>query len=487
MKKHILTLSIIILLSLSASAQKSFPAFETVEQFRPFGEIKVWTLIVKDSSIGQLTSVMVGEAEINDQSGYKINQQLNLDYTKIGLDRKININGNFFVTQNGFFLGDDKTITINDNTNSLHLKKNQKEITGYYTRGDEQVPLNASLEKDIFAFDNNFIDQLELSLAMTDITVGEEISVEYIEPQTLQKNSFYGIVEDYSYTQIHTRLADSVYYINIFQPVPMSIYVSKLKYLLKVEIPSQKFKAYLDAVQLPQKGSSAPGFSISTFVDLLPNYFLYLIFAVVAVMLFLGNGYKWAVTYLYFGIGIILYIIVNFIQYPLQEYLAKTFIIPAVQNNESILMLGTLPGLSAGIIQEFVLGFGLFAASQILKSKKQLLIIFGAVLGAGFGFAEGCYLDSIIGMGSRFSWNLLERGFVIAFMASSGAVIGYCLSKSIKSFVISISVLALVNALIRYLPLLVQLKMADAELMYIIVGVISLIVLSTALIFHKKK
>ena len=50
------------------------------EAYRPDGELRVWTFVVKDSTIGELRSQVSGRAEIDDIAGW------NYDVNEFGLE-----------------------------------------------------------------------------------------------------------------------------------------------------------------------------------------------------------------------------------------------------------------------------------------------------------------------------------------------------------------------------------------------------------------
>ncbi|MEA1981489.1 MAG: hypothetical protein U9N54_11015, partial [candidate division Zixibacteria bacterium] len=301
---------------------------------------------------------------------------------------------------------------------------------------------------------------------------------------------FHGVVEAFSYKKLHTRLADSVYTINVSQPLPMTIYFSKQKKIQKIDIPSQKMKVYLDYVydekKIQKQQPTAPSFSFKTFLKLIPNYFLSIVFGLIGISFYIGGNYKNKQLYLIFGIGVIAFIINSFIQYPLQSSLTDRFILPAIRNGESIFLVSIIPVLTAGFVQEIIKFLAIFSVSRFFNIKANLLIIAGVILGAAFGVSESIYLDSIIGR-SQFSWNLFERAFMIFYQAASGGLIGYALINLSKRIFIVLIPLIAINSFFKYLPLFVQMQKTDMELMYILLSTVSLIVVFIALILSKKK
>ncbi|MEA1980030.1 MAG: hypothetical protein U9N54_03540, partial [candidate division Zixibacteria bacterium] len=212
-------LFVLFLLPLSLLAQVHLDKSVEFKSFRPIGEQRQWTFIQKDSVIGTLQSKVVDEIDINGVSGYRINQKLELDYSKIGIDRKIIVKGDFFVSTDGYYLGDKKSILFNEQNEQIELSLNNNKLEGYFTRSGNEVEVVKNNFDNIFAYDNNFIDQLEIILSFSNLIVGENIDFKYFEPQTQLESNFHGVVEAFSYKKLHTRLADSVYTINVSQPL----------------------------------------------------------------------------------------------------------------------------------------------------------------------------------------------------------------------------------------------------------------------------
>ncbi|NOY87929.1 MAG: hypothetical protein GXO93_00885, partial [FCB group bacterium] len=124
---------------------------------------------------------------------------------------------------------------------------------------------------------------------------------------------------------------------------------------------------------------------------------------------------------------------------------------------------------------------------RIGNLKKERFVVIGAMLGAGFGLVEACYLIKGIDVSQLFGLNLIERAFTILFHTTSGALIGYAWGKNIRKIILFLGILILINTLFHYLPILVYSKLFSAALLNIVLAFISLILLFGATLLFKKE
>lgn len=458
------------------------PGLSSVTDFRPIGESRFYTILVRDSAIGQLKSTIKQRTQVAGIRGVIIEQDLQLDYTLIGGERKLSIQGQHFVSDRGFYLGDKKTIIAQGRTETFELARKGDLISGYFTRGGSPVEQSAQVPANSFAFDNNFFDELELLIGMNQLQVGELLELDLVEPQTMLTSRFKAVVEDFQYMPIHKTLADSVFLINVFEPQAMLLYFSKDRRLLKAEIADQKMTVYLDRVTGPPPSSAGQRqIGLRDYLLSIPGYFMNLLLAMAAALFFIGRGYRWKATYLAFFGGALVFVVVPQIQIPLQNFLMVKVFIPGIKTGGSPFVLGIFPSLAAGLIQELLKAGVILGLLRILKLKSYQYLAIGAVCGAGFGFVEGCYLNTMIGSFALVSVVLVERVSYFLFHATSGALMGLSLSDDKGRLPIMVTVTVLFNTLLRYLPLFVQQQKVELALMYMIMAVLVLGLLTWAL------
>ena len=489
MKKLLLILTAISLPV--CSMLKAQPALEkaaSVEDFRPIGEARVWTFVVKDSAIGQLTSIVSERKKIDGIEGVTFTERLILDYNLIGSLRKTEIEGKHFVSLNGYYLGDDRNITINDQAEKQKVERDGERIEGYFTRGGEEIDQEVTCPPTIFAIENNFPDQYELFFAMRGLRVGETIIDSVLEPQTMLITRIKAVVEDFFYTRIHSNLSDSVFLVNVFEPQPMDLLFSKEGSLLKMNIPGMRTRVYLDVVRQTQAPDSRQQqFSWSKLASLIPSYILFVVFAGISVLFFIGGGFRWSGSYIALTTGAIVFWLLLITQMPLQQHLVVKYLIPAIRGGESLYAAGTLPGLTAGVIQELLKLLSIFAVALAIKPRNNQMVAMGAMLAAGFGLIEGCYLESMVPTGGQFSWNLLERAFLILFHVTSGGLMAYFLRGRAWKLALVVLGLIVCNATFRYLPLFVQQQVVEAQVMHLTIAAVSVILLLVAMLLVKRR
>jgi hypothetical protein len=137
-------------------AQRVLDKAPSVEKFRPIGEVRLWTFVVKDSAIGRLISTVSGRKKVDGIDGVTLTERLNLDYNMIGSPMKIEIEGDHFVSLNGYYLGDKRTITVNEQTEKQEVERDGDRIEGYFTRAGKKNDQEMACPEATFAIENNF-------------------------------------------------------------------------------------------------------------------------------------------------------------------------------------------------------------------------------------------------------------------------------------------------------------------------------------------
>lgn len=492
MKRHLFYLMTALALwgfaARQSAAQLILPSSNSVYDFRQIGELRYWTFVVRDSVIGSFTSVVEEPQDLNGETAITLRQKLKLDYSKVGMDRKVLIEGQFFVGPNGGYMGDSKTISFGERQESLELSREGDTVSGYFTRGGKPVDQSVTIKSNAFGYDANFIDELEIALASTRLEVGQPIECNLFEPQSLLSSQLNGFVEDFRYEAIYQGKYDSVFAINLFTPENMYVLMTKDKRVVKVDLPDQRTKIYLDLVKRQPRPvtKKPPSFGLIQLIRLVPNYLAYLVVSVLAVLLFIGRAYRWKATYLAYFLAAAAFWIMVFTQFPIQEWLFKSVFMPSVRQGGSIYIASILPVIPVGVMQT-LLGFGLLILLQkITWCKDYQLIGIGAALGAGFGFMEACYLDSIA-FRTGFDFGFVERAAILAYHGAAVAFIGYLWGSARRVIWSGLGLLVVINALLRYLPVLVQTKAMSIGATAMVIALVAFVSQGIALIVVKQK
>ncbi len=488
MKTRSLIIFICLMFSVTAQAQRSTHASKSFNDYRPIGETRLWTFLLKDSTLGQLISTVEKETKINGESGYVLNDRIYLDYSKVGNPVIIDVSGQHYVSSNGTYLGDDLKFIINEQEERLNFKKDNDNITGFVTRLGEEVDFEIPCSENRFAIDNNFMDHYEAYLAMRDLKVGDTISDSIFMPQTGLMGMIEGQVVGYSWQQLHKTLFDSVFVIRLTSPQNMEMFFTPDKKLLKVNIKSIQMRIYLDAIQQrPVSKLQVSSFTLKEFIKLLPAYSVFIIIGFITALLFFSRKLLSRFGLISFGIGLLSVSIVIWVQLPIQNYLFKLLYAPSIAIGEASFFMGLMTIIPAGIIQEGLKIICIPLVLTLLKSKRDNSILIGTLLGVGLGIAEASYLVSIVHPQEIFSWGLLERVSWIMFHVISGALIGWAYYNGKGKLILILGITMLLNIILRSLPFLSPIDILPIEMIVILYAVIVLIFLLVSLFIIKKQ
>jgi len=488
MKTILLSILFVLLSFFQATAKRSLQASKSFSEYRSQGELRVWTYIIKDSVIGQLTSKVTGTEEIDGVTAYILQEKLYLDYNKIGSPVLLDISGKRYVSERGAYLGDDTKVTINKQPSEIHLRKSGERVTGYFTRGKDKLKQERKLSGNPFGIDNDYFDQYELYFAMHDIQVGDTIDDSIFVPQTMLMAHLSGEVAAFSFQQLHRTLFDSVFVIKLTEPQPLELFLNTNRRLLKINNHNQNLRVYLDVIQEEPAGNSIKKtFTLSKFINLLPTYILIFVIGAIIRFFLVGGKYRWLVSWYALLIGILAYIIIVFIQFPFQSYFFKHWFVPLTASGKNIYLSVFLVLIPTGIFQEGLKLLGLILCGRWGKLTPTQFITIGGLVGLGVGLGEGWYLSSILTPDKIISGILLERISMIIFHTITGVLLGYAWgSRNTKQIVSSFAVLALINTGIRSLPIFVQQRVVETQLMYVILSITVVVLLLGAMILLKR-
>ncbi len=485
MKRISFILCIILLATaLPAHAQRSIAASKSFSDFRSVGELRVWTFLMKDSVIGRLSSKVIGTKEINGENAYILEEKLYLDYNKVGSPVLMDIKGERYVNEKGYYCGDNTSLTINNQSGQIDVTRKDKTITGYVSRGKTKQKQEIQLGTIPFAIDNDYFDQYELYFALHDLQVGDTIDDSIFVPQTMLMTRIQGKVQAFSYQQLHRTLFDSVFVIRLTEPQPLELFFTADKRLLKINNHNQKLRVYLDVVRNEQMATQQKSaFTTSKILTVLPRYFVLLLVGII-IWFVLNGTYRWDFNLVPIPVlGIVLYILVIFVQLPFQEYLFRQIFVPLVKAGNNVFFSAILTVLPSGIVQEGLKLLGIYLVVRFYQSFRDRYFIIGGLIGLGFGLMEGWYISTIVDSGGVLSWWLWERTAMIVFHTITGVLLGYAYgSQKIKTVVVYYVLLVGVDIILKSFPVFIQQGKATAQLMNIVLAIIVVLLLLVALI-----
>ena len=469
MKKILFACIVALLIGSSVQAQRSVPPKTSFEAYRPLGEIRIWTFMKKDSTIGTLRSVVESRREIDGVDGYLVREALSLDYTKVeGGDVVVTVGGEYYVAPDGSYLGNELTVKVNDQAGKITLERDGDRLTGETVRGDQEDDQELPFVAGRFAIDNDMVDQYELYFAMHGLTEGDVIDDSIFIPRDMRTGRIRGTVVGWTWQELYSNVLDSVFVVRLIEPAQQELFINREFHLRKINIPTQDMRIYLDVVRAQPQVPEPPRQAVSTgsMARLAGVWVLYLIVALLAVALFIGRGYKWRASYLAFVFAMIVTLVVLLIMFRIGRTVDS--------RSWQIVLYAAIGALQAavtlGVIYRFAAG-----------SKAYKYPVIGAVAGAAAGLAEAGYLAwQAMGYGGQMfaATSLL----LILFQAGSGYLLGWAWTRGRGTFAGMIAALMVLGIGVRLIVPLV----ADLVLAGLLIGAMSVLVLLWALVMHKR-
>ncbi len=341
-----------------------------------------------------------------------------------------------------------------------------------------------------FGYESFFVDLFELYFAMHGTAVGQTYLDTLFSVQSMLPVNFSALCLDYKWQGLFTGKYDSVFVLNVTLPENFRLYLNKSFHLAKAEMPDRKLKVYQDYVGPAQGRQQAqePGFTFAGLIRSLPVLPVYLAFAALVLAVLAWHGLRSKYSYLSFLSGCVAFILVPFILHPIQKWVVDSVVIPGAQRGESLYMLALLPAITAGLLITAIFAIALHSLRRAPWSAAIRPDHFGAFFGAGFGVAESVLLATTIPSSFFFSMMLIERAAFVILYALIGALIGRALSKDSHAIVKALVGSVVVITLFKYLPILVQQRIVELALMYILALLIALILLGlVVIIFAREK
>jgi hypothetical protein len=523
-----------VLLSLAAHAQTTLPASPDVKSVRPIGSERFWTFTMFDSTIGALESKVVGEGEVDGHRALIFQSRLRLNYRVHQSKLLYDITSHRWVSESGAFLGDSMHLVINDANERLLLKRSGEKLSGYATRGGNEVPVNIDFPYGGMAIDDNFYDQYELLLALRDLHLGDSLIDTVFSPQSMLPVVLRGSVESKIQLNLGDSGMDSVFVVYLVEPQAQLIYFTRDKRIALVEIPQQNMRVLQagmprmadsnrvdrkpvvvnKTIRVPAEGGEGdvppaaqtpqgqqpsttpsatnqppPGMPPRPDVPvtaLLIQYLTFVLVGLIALSLFLGRGYRWGATYIAGLLGLAAFALMPISANPLQMYLIKSFFAPQVQTGGSPFLWAFIPAAGVALVQELIKGLVIFAVIYRGGLKEHQFTVIGAAVGAVFGIAEACYVVTQFASPELFSAVLLERIFILVYHVGAGAILGAALRFDLEVGIYTVIGLIIANSLFRYMPVFAQTQVLSIEPLSLIMAFLSVAVLTTALIMVKK-
>jgi hypothetical protein len=479
-------------LPVGAVLERSVAASPSVTAFRPLGEYRVWRFFSRQTTFGQLSSLVEAETRIDGVPALTLSESLRLDYTLLGGDKVVVTKGETYATPDGKYLGHRLEIGDGQTKERFEVERRGSSLEATYTRGGAELSSAAPYPETSYFWDLQLVDQLEIYLAMHDLEIGAMLEDSIYLPQSLMKTRLAGQVIYYMWQEIYKGKIDSVFIIRLSEPSECQLYFTPDKKLVRVDLINQGIRVYQDLVRMsPVKAERSPvdaqAFAFSWKLLLLkaPHYFVFLLLAALALVLVSTRGFRWKLSYLYLPAGILLYAIMPLAINRLMAGMAGSWLDPGRTGGAAVYFVGLIPPLVLGAIHVGVLGLGIYCLGRWFKVRAYRFSALGAFIGAGFALAEAVH-QSGLRIELLFDWPLAARAASIFLYTFAGAVVGRGLAvRGVWAVRYAIAAVVVIGVF-RYLPLWVQTGLVDLQAIHFVMVIWVIVFVMAAVTFVKK-
>lgn len=486
MKSKIIIALLFVLIGIPAAivGRDSLEPFAKVRDFRRTGDYRMWTFTYRAKDMGRLYSVIGPDTVINGVDGLAIRHQYDISFELLRSDRRDQAEGNLWVDPAGHYLGSALEITVDTSTERLMLARTRDSLSGYFTRGGQEVPTSLALSRRRFAWDANFVDEIELYLALRGIAVGDTIRDSIFVPQLMMSQPLAGTVDSFFYMQLYKGKFDSVFHVHLSEPQTMDLFVNTQGNVMRADFANLGVRAYLDliksVVEMPR--TTEPVVPGHFHWSRIPQYLAYVLIGLIGIAFYYQRGIRFTHLLTAFGFGFGLFLIAIITQIPVQKHLFAALAVGSAGFFDFI-----IPGLAGALIQELLKFIGLIGLLVMLRPRGTRMILVGAALGAAFGVTEICYRAGFVAL-QVFTPELPGFIFSILYHSAAGAVLGLAFTyDDRRRLAVTLAVLILINVIYRVLPAMVEQGRLDLALMNLLLGCVTLVVVAVSLMLVRRR
>ncbi len=451
---------------LSAANSWSYKAAKSVDEVRQIDGKRKYNYYLNDSLVGYFQSIFKADVEFNNIPCYITHERIVLDFAPVGQDYKIQIRNRHYFNEAGYYIGDDMLISSGGKAHRLYLLNKKEVLSGYYTDGEQKENIEQFLSPTIFTLDNNMIDQVEFLLAFKDIKVGDTIIDSIFAPQTMIQSQVKIVVEDYVGKR-YGNIYDSAYACHFIEPIEQYAFMTKDRKLIKLTQESQGISVVLVESPLDKMAPKEKALTFIGFVKRIPIYIVYLIFGIIFASPFLLKNYKRPEIYIALVLGGAVYLINNYVTFPLQKWYGAEILIPAMEKGSSLYLYGALTTLISGFFQETIKLIPIILIFLWKRPTQKLSIAIGVLAGIGYAIYAASSITGNpyqIGAMPILSVAVFGQIVMILFHTAAGAGYGYGINRGWKQLFMIWLPLVLIHTLYDYLLVFQQKGGIDAAL-----------------------
>ncbi len=481
MKKILLTILLIFLIASSCFGQ-TLPKAKNISEFWPEGVKKIYTYTIDTTEIGQLKVQHIGV----EDGLHRFSEEAQLNFFKVGLLNMRSTYNTLFLTPQGHFEYAEMEVFVDTTQESIKSRYQPEEKRIRSVINDKaNRNYHAYVDGPVYPCDDNMFDHIEIILAMHDLTPGDSFTVPVFSTKGKYSTNLELKVRDKTAVR-YGNYADSVWQVDIVAPVQLSAFVDKMHRMVRLEYPDRGLVVELqrDIFEQTETLYEDEGF-FTNHIKRIPLYGFYLIVTFVWLLILGRESIKLKWSYILFLIGGASYFLIYITQVPLMKSFAAAYILPALQNQESIVLPSLVTALITGFIQQIVKVIPLVLLVNYIKVKRYIIISFAAFVGAGFGFIEAAYIHGPLFQADFFNTSMaIEKIFTILLHTSLGALMGYGLVK--RRIIIYFVYASLIQFLSSYLFVFVHAQFLSLTVMQLFQTVIALALLVYMIMSQKK-
>ncbi len=467
----------------------SIPAIRSIERLRPEGSQRTYLIFYKEEQAGAVISKFEGETKFEDISCYRFSNSYTLNLNPFDIDYNVTTTSEHHVDEKGRYVGDDMTITVNEQRQKLYLVNDDDSLFGYLQRGDEDKEnINIPALIDLMAIDNNMVDQIEMFLAFHNVYTGDTIYDSIFVPQSQIKTLVKVAVEDFQWVR-YGKLFDSAYVCHFLEPSDQYVYFTKSRKVIRIDQETQDLQIILFESPLDRTAPVVRAFSVFDFIQRLPIYLVYLIFGILLTIPFLRIFYKKLEIYLIFVMGAVMFFLLKETLFPLQKWYGDQYLIPGVEAGGSLYYYAIFTALFSGLFQEAAKLIPLLLVYFRKKPTQPLSIALGVFCGVGLGVAMAGSLSGAAfqsGGLKIISLGVFGQIVTILFHGIAGAAFGYGLNRGVKYLIVIWPATVLIHTFSDYLLVFQQKAVFDMSIMEFIRKLICLIFLLVVYLMIKR-
>ncbi len=427
MRKSCLILALMILLQ----ASMAFAA--GIATVWDIGEMRTYRFSIGSAPIGTHTAKLIGSESVPGVGHlYLFEMKVMLDMTALGQSFRADLSCSLYCDARGtpkryiseYVLNDERATLRADIVNDVFMGSGTG--SGFDTTFSFNIPPATSLA------DNNFISQWEIAFYSVDLTVGSTQTIDILIPQLLKRIPMEVTIVGREQVQFGDETVKcTVAKIDLIKNL---FYIADDGRLLRVVDTRQNLIIDL----LTESEASETPESESVFWSSIHRraiiWAFYAAIAMACILLFARGSLSRSDHWLLFAMSGITFALVVYVQAPIQQRLSGVVFRSIGSSGTGTYVAALVIAAVSGLFQEAFKSLLIWFRWNQDGDRPNLrsMIALGAMVGAGFGMVEACWLTGglfAVGALGLVSLAVWERLITILFHTAMGAILGYGIGR----------------------------------------------------------